>query len=647
MADEIAAAVELLHRGDCHGAFARLRELDDVEALPGRALEALARAAWLSGDLETSIAALERSFRAYTAEGQPARAGLAALMLTWDHYDRGARAVAERWFRRGEQLLEGDVDAPERGYLSWFLARRALAAGDTARAKSELREALATAETSGDVDLYALATWYGGFLEILGGNREHGLDLIDEAMAEASAGEVSTFFAGFMYCITATACRELQEYRRAGEWTANQRRWCERTKVAVFPSVCRINRASILGLAGRWDEAEQDARSACDDLERLGLPVALAEGLYELGELRLRRGALADAEDLLARAHALGWNAKAGFARLRLAQGRLDEARELLEHALAEAGDDALAEAPLLPLLAEVALAQGDLERARDASARLEATPAPIGASWHAAVTATTLGRVALAAGDGDRAVAQLRAAVEHWRADIDAPYEAAVAQRLLAEGHARSGERAAAAVAARAALATFERLGAGRDAELTARLLEGFDAGAPAISSERVFLFTDIVNSTALLEAIGDGAWHQVLVWHDGLMRAAIAEFEGEEVDTAGDGFFAAFPDAVNALACASAIQQRLAEHRRTAGFAPEVRIGVHADAALEHQGGYRGRGVHLAARIAQTAGAGEIVASAETAAQVTDASWSRRGAVTLKGVGKPVELVDVVWRR
>jgi class 3 adenylate cyclase len=57
-------------------------------------------------------------------------------------------------------------------------------------------------------------------------------------------------------------------------------------------------------------------------------------------------------------------------------------------------------------------------------------------------------------------------------------------------------------------------------------------------------FLFTDIVGSTALLEAIGNEAWQDLIRWHDRTLRALFAEHGGEEVDHTGDGFFVAFPD-------------------------------------------------------------------------------------------------------
>ncbi len=127
-----------------------------------------------------------------------------------------------------------------------------------------------------------------------------------------------------------------------------------------------------------------------------------------------------------------------------------------------------------------------------------------------------------------------------------------------------------------------------------------------------RAFLFTDIVGSTALLEVIGDSAWRDLRRWHDATLRSLFARHGGEEVDHAGDGFFVAFGSASNAAGCAVAIQRALAEHRRTAGFAPVVRIGLHAGEAERDGTGYAGEAVHVAARIAGQAEGGQILASA-----------------------------------
>jgi class 3 adenylate cyclase len=161
----------------------------------------------------------------------------------------------------------------------------------------------------------------------------------------------------------------------------------------------------------------------------------------------------------------------------------------------------------------------------------------------------------------------------------------------------------------------------------------------------QKTFMFTDIVKSTNLVEALGDEAWSGVLRWHDQTLRGLFAAHRGEEVVGTGDGFFVGFDSPDEALACAVAIQRKLAEHRQSAGFAPQVRIGLHATNATQVGRNYSGKGVHEAARIAALAEGGEIFASRETAADSRYPAVDPRQ-VTVKGITEPLEIVTVDWR-
>ena len=158
--------------------------------------------------------------------------------------------------------------------------------------------------------------------------------------------------------------------------------------------------------------------------------------------------------------------------------------------------------------------------------------------------------------------------------------------------------------------------------------------------------MFTDIVGSTALLEAIGDEAWNDLRRWHDETLRDSVAANGGEEVDHTGDGFFVSFDDAASATSCAQEIQRRLAEHRRDHGFAPQVRIGLHAAEATRDGSNYTGMGVHTAARLGAEAGAGEIIASVGSVDGLEGLELTDRRSLTLKGIAEAVEIVSIAWR-
>ena len=165
-----------------------------------------------------------------------------------------------------------------------------------------------------------------------------------------------------------------------------------------------------------------------------------------------------------------------------------------------------------------------------------------------------------------------------------------------------------------------------------------------PARRVLKTFMFTDVVGSTNLVEVMGDEAWDTLLRWHDTTLREVFTAHQGEEIQTTGDGFFVGFDSPEQAVAAAVAIQRRLAEHRKAAGFAPPIRIGIHAADANQVGDNFRGRGVHEAARIASIAKGNEIVASVATAGDAFPVSEPR--SELLKGFSEPVEVVTIDWR-
>jgi class 3 adenylate cyclase len=197
------------------------------------------------------------------------------------------------------------------------------------------------------------------------------------------------------------------------------------------------------------------------------------------------------------------------------------------------------------------------------------------------------------------------------------------------------------------AARGTFEQLGAALEAKRCDDMLR-VETGSAGKRVSRTFMFTDIVGSTELLGTMGDEMWEGVLRWHDETLRILIEKHRGQVVHTTGDGFFASFANAADAIACAIAIQQRLLHHRRDHGFAPPVRIGLHAAEATEIADDYAGLGVHEAARVGAAAEGGEILVTAETLAAIPvlqfEAGIDRE--LTLKGLPEPVRVMPIEWR-
>ena len=302
---------------------------------------------------------------------------------------------------------------------------------------------------------------------------------------------------------------------------------------------------------------------------------------------------------------------------------------------------DPLSRARRLPAQIEIALATGELRGARKAAEELETiadqfrvggrrTPAREGTvklAW---------GQIRLAERDWEGAATELRAARDIWD-KIGAPYETAQARMLLGLAYRGAGDEDGAKEELTAAKATFERLGAALDLQRAGELLG-------ESSTRRTFMFSDIVDSTKLVEVLGEDKWRKLLTWHDRRLRELIEQAGGEVIKQTGDGYFAAFQTAAAAVEAAAAIQRALDEHEP---LAPDVRIGLHTGGAFQKDDNdYAGQGVHMAARIGALAGGGEILVSKESLDGGSRFPLSEARLETLKGFDAAVELVAVNWR-
>jgi class 3 adenylate cyclase len=605
-------------------------------------LESFADAAWWSGRLADAIKLREDAYAGFASEGERRSAARLALTLSWDHSGRGAFSVSHGWFANAERLLEGEPESLEHGLVSLTRAVNAMfGEGSLTDAIADFGRAYALGKRFGDRDTQVLALAGKGRALIKAGEVEEGLGLLDEASAAAVCGELRPYSTGLVYCITITSCQELGDYRRAAEWTEAANRWCDRLDVTGFPGACRIHRAEIMRLRGDLLGAEKQAVAACEELHDYERFIT-ASGYYEVGEVRRRLGDFAAAEEAYRTANELGHDPQPGLALLRLAEGKIGAAVAGVTRALQDASDP-LSRLRRLPAQIEIAIAAADLKTARAAADELEqiVDSYKIGGRRAPAFDATVhaaSGQIKLAEGDVEEAVRCLQRARDEWQR-VGAPYETAQARVLLGIAFRRQGDEHVATAELEAALATFERLGAKLDEARVNELLG-------KVETRRTFLFTDIVDSTRLLETLGDEKWKRLLGRHNELVRERIVESGGEVIKQTGDGFFASFGNPKAALEAAVAIQRALEAEL----VAPDVRIGAHAGGAFHtdaHLSDYAGQGVHTAARIGAAAGAGEILVSRDTLDGIgTTFRLSEPRAARLKGFEQPIDLVSVDWR-
>lgn len=619
-------------------AFDLLGGADADTKLSPEDLERLAEAAWWMGRVDDSIGARERAHAGYLLRGERARAARVAIDIAWDHFVRLAPAVGQGWVSRAERLLHDVPESAAHGHLTRVKAVIAFenhGAFDEALSLSERVFDLGC--RFGDRDLQALGLHDQGRVLVAMGRVEEGMALMDEAMAAAVGGELGPIATGKIYCNMISICEKLADYRRAGEWTQAAGRWCEREgNASGFPGLCRVHRAEIMRLRGDWVGAEREALRASNELQHF--LNYTGEAFYEIGEIRLRVGDLPGADQAFRQASELGRDPQPGLALLRLAEGKVEAACSLIEKAVAEETRGPLDRARLLPAQVEINLAAGNPAVAGPAADELESTANEYRTEALQARAAQARGLVLLAEGRTMEALKSLRRAWRLWR-DIDLPYEAAGARLAVGLAYRADGSNEAADLEIAAAQAVFEHLGAVPDAAKAAKLLR---SATPTERESKTLMFTDVVRSTDLIGVIGDEAWEHLVRWHDETLRGLFATSGGRVINHAGDGFFVGFEDAGSAITCAVAIQRTLAEHRRTHGFALDVRIGLHTAWVGTT---YKGRAVHQAARIAAAAQGGEILAGRETV-EAAGHPATKAQTVSLKGIAEPVEVVSVEWR-
>jgi class 3 adenylate cyclase len=136
-------------------------------------------------------------------------------------------------------------------------------------------------------------------------------------------------------------------------------------------------------------------------------------------------------------------------------------------------------------------------------------------------------------------------------------------------------------------------------------RFLSGREEAPVPDSILTTVLFTDIVGSTERAAALGDRGWRDLLALHHAAVRRELARFRGQELDTAGDGFFATFDGPARAIRCAQAIIADVGE------LGLDLRAGLHTGECEIHDGKLAGIAVSVGSRVAGEAGPGQVVAS------------------------------------
>jgi class 3 adenylate cyclase len=162
--------------------------------------------------------------------------------------------------------------------------------------------------------------------------------------------------------------------------------------------------------------------------------------------------------------------------------------------------------------------------------------------------------------------------------------------------------------------------------------------------------VFSDIVDSTALNDRLGDQVWFEWLGRHNELLRGQVSRYGGTEIKGQGDGFMLTFPSARHAVLFSISVQRDLQQARSTdPDFGVHVRLGVHTGEVIHQSGDIFGRHVNLAARVAAQGGGDEIVVSRlvhELVSTMGDLDFAEPREAQLKGLPGSHLVYPVRWR-
>ena len=431
----------------------------------------LGTALWWLGETGTAVRAQERAYSAFAQRPDPFGSALVAISLCMIYRaSLGNVGVSRAWVGRLARLIDQHGLAPLRGWYLLCVAAATNDANDLAAAWTSASQALTAARASHDADLELCALSELGTALIQVGRVGDGVAVFDEAMAVSISGRAqrpeSVVYAA---CRSLAACSWSFEIERATQWIRAAAGFTRRYGAVHLLTTCRIYHGQLLFVQGQWEESERQWRAAL----RAGPnaePALHGQALAGLAVLRTAQGRLEEAAELV-RGPDDG-AAAVPRARLHLRRGEPEIAAAVLDGRLRGLGGPCAEAVPMDELRVEIDLAMGGVARATARATRLAAWAADTGCPAIIAIGARTLGTALLAAGDAGGAVRRLGDALDTF-ARLDLRYEAARTRLLLARAF-RQHDRATAVDQGWAALAAFDQLTAAADGDEAAAFLRG-----------------------------------------------------------------------------------------------------------------------------------------------------------------------------
>lgn len=461
--DHLAAGQTALKAADWPRARASFEAALQAEDIP-EAHDGLGLALWWLNEIDAAHHHRTTAYLQYKKRQTLRPAALIAAWLAREQVFLHSNVSAMKgWFARAERLLNQIGPCAEQG---WYLVFRASMLDTPLQLEQSSLQAINLAHTFNDPDLEAVALAFCGIARVSLGRVDDGMTDLDEAMAVATSGEVDSFMAvSEIFCVLLSACALVGDLVRTEQWCRTAAEFAQRHYCTFLSAYCRTTYGGLLTVIGRWGEAETELMGAIHTFDQghRGLRI---HAVLKLADLRICQGRLEEAEVLLA-GYEDHVTATTPLARLYLARGEIQLARAVLEQALGSL--PLLDRLPLLLLLVEVLLALGDMAAAKNVAEEVTNLARQTHSDFLLAHAELVQGQIKWSIGEPD-ATASFQSVLERLR--LHEQSLLASRARLAMARALKDSDWAGAITWARAALASFERIGATHEAAEAAHLL-------------------------------------------------------------------------------------------------------------------------------------------------------------------------------
>ena len=643
-------------------------------------LIALGEANSRAGESDAAASALDQAMAIGRRLGDAPVLGRAVLVATTGRWTGGvARPDLEGLLDEAVALVGSSDDALQARLLAARATYELFI--DQTRLAELAAQAVAAGRRSGDAGALARALNVWGWTLV-------GLDQRDELRATQEeiqqlaeqAGELELAHSSLqsLFIRAAHESDRAELHATAAQLT----RQAEQSRSPFFLANADIVQGTMAVLEGRYADADEYLAELLRHARRIGDAVMVNNfGIVAFPCWR-ERGRLAEFETATKRAveeapAVAGW--RAGLAHVLCELGKLDEAAAHVDVLAADdyaAIPDDVSRLYTLCGTAEAVVALRDTARAAQLAEKLRpyaGRGALLGIAAYHGVADRYLGVLEIVLGRVDDAVTDLSAAIALHEQVGARPWAARSRYDLARALVARSapGDRERAVTLLNQALEAANAIEMPRlveEALLVKLSLQGVASSSPGMSIDVIaaglsverpdlgahaapdgrvtIVFSDIAGYTATTERLGDERTQQMLREHNAIVRDEVRRHHGVEVKSQGDGFMLAFTDPGEAVDCAAAIQRRVTDHD-FGGEHLALRVGIHVGKVIREADDFFGRTVILAARVADRATAGEVLATPEIVAAVPRAIFAEARALALKGLSG-THLAHVLdWRR